>query len=133
MKQEVEIARDIAEQKEAERVLDPGEKRFRSLIETAASVILCLSPEHRILEFNPEAERLHGRKREEVLGKDYLELFVPESERGAVSAHIKKVRPGESTRRFENRVRAGDGSERLLLWNVSRLLASEKLPCEMVG
>ena len=59
-------------------------KRINKLIETGV-----------ILEFNPEAERVYGRSRGDVLGKDYLELFVPENEREAVLGDIRKVLGGQ--------------------------------------
>jgi PAS domain S-box-containing protein len=88
-------------------------------------VILFLSPDHRILEFNPEAERLYGRKKADILGKDYLELFLPEDDREAVAADIKKVLAGEPTRGFENAVIAHDGQEHILSWNVDRAVGPE--------
>ncbi len=125
---------DITEHRRAEEEKDrilhelrESEERFRSLVETAPSVIICLSPDHRILEFNPEAERFFGWKRGEVLGKDYFELFIPEDGWDAVAADIEKVLHGEPTRNFENLVRARDGSERTVMWNVNPLHSEDGL------
>ncbi len=101
-----------------------NEEFLRSLIQYAPNVILFLSPDHRILEFNPEAERLYGCKRADVLGKDYLELFLPDSAREAVAADIDKVLAGKRTGGFENALIAHDGRERILSWNVDRVLDS---------
>ena len=82
----------ITERKRAEEALRESNVRFRTLVHTAPSVILCLLPDGQILEFNPEAERLYGQKREDVLGKNYLELFLPEEIRELVADDIKNVR-----------------------------------------
>lgn len=97
-----------------------------AFIQTAASVIICLSPDHQILEFNPEAERVYGVKRDEVLGKDYFDLFLPEEVRDVVAKDMKKVLAGEPTRGFENAVRLRDGRKRIFAWNVSCLLGAKK-------
>lgn len=124
-----DITKHRRAEEEKDRVLHElreSEERFRSLVETAPSVIVCLSPDHRILEFNPEAERFFGWKREEVLGKDYFELFIPEDSGDAVAADIEKVLHGESTRNVENVVRAREGSSRIVMWDMNPLHSGDR-------
>jgi PAS domain S-box-containing protein len=116
---------DRRRRRHAEQSLRESEDRFRSLIEAAPIVILHLSSDYRILEFNPEAERLYGRRREDVIGANYLELFLPEDERDRVAADIGKVITGEPTRDFENPVRAADGQLHDMVWNADRLVGCQ--------
>ncbi|MDH3672547.1 MAG: PAS domain S-box protein [Gammaproteobacteria bacterium] len=116
------VVTDITERKHTEEQLQASEERYRSVIETAASAIIHLSADHKILEWNPAAARIYGWKRHEVLGKDYLELFLPEEVRETVAADMQRVLAGEHTESFENPVRTRDGVERVLSWNVSRLV-----------
>jgi PAS domain S-box-containing protein len=115
------LRKEIREHKKSQEALKERETLFRTLIETTPSVIVCLSPEGRILEFNPEAERIYGRKRSEVLGKNYLKLFLPEDAQKHVADDIKKVISGEPTRGYENAILSADGTEHLFLWNVNRV------------
>ncbi|MHB8859953.1 MAG: PAS domain-containing protein [Thermoleophilia bacterium] len=66
----------------------PGRGVHSPQFAPAASPIVCLSPDRRITEFNPEAERLYGKRRNEVLGADYFQLFLPEPVRGEVAADM---------------------------------------------
>ena len=102
-------------------------ERLRSawIIAAPGTVIIWLAPDFGILDWNPAAERLFGWTREEVLGRNYAELFVPESVRDAVAADFRKMLAGEPTEGFENPVRTREGSERVLLWNVSRVFDPE--------
>ncbi len=106
---------------------------FRSLIEEAPCIVLCLDEEHRIVGFNREAEILYGRKREEVLGGDYIQSFLPPGVRDAVRQDIRKVIAGQPTRGFLNPVIAHDGRERVISWSVNRLPASEGFPSGIVA
>lgn len=80
------LIEDIHAHKTLEQELRNSEKRYRSLVETAGSVIIGLTPDGRIIEWNQEAERLYGWSRTEVLDKNYVEWFVADSERDAVKA-----------------------------------------------
>jgi PAS domain S-box-containing protein len=122
------LIKEIAERRGVEQALRESEERFRSLIQTAGSVIFCLSPDRRILEWNLEAERVYGWKREEVLGKDYYELFLPAEIRKTVAAKMQKVVAGELTRNFENPILTRDGRTRLLTWNAVCLRNEQNQP-----
>ncbi len=70
------IWRDITARKQAEEALRKSEVWIRSMLDTVGAVILVLSPDHRIIEFNRTAEQVYGAKREDVLGENYLDLFI---------------------------------------------------------
>ncbi len=108
--------------------LQASEGRFRSLVQTAGTVILLMDPDHRILEWNREAERIHGWRREEVLGRNYSTLFLPEETRGEVAANMERVLAGEPTVGRVNPIITRDGAQRLLQWNVVRILDSDEEP-----
>ncbi len=108
-------------------------RRYQSLIEAGSSVIVCLSPDHRIVEFNHAAEQLYGRPRAAVLGKNYLELFLPEARHEAVAGDIERVLAGYPTCSFESTVQTPDGGERVLLWSVSRVLDDAGVPNEIIA
>ena len=103
-----------------------SEDRFRLLIETAAFPILLLSPDFVVREVNSEAEQVYGRRRARLIGRDYFEALDGHARHGLTRAHLEEVRAGRPVRGIEERVRRPDGSERVLLWNASRLVGSDQ-------
>jgi len=116
-----------------ENVLFEHKERFKTLTQNSTCVILLLSPDYKILDFNIRAEKLYGRNREDVLGLNYLETFLPEKERPVVAANIKKVLDGIQTKNFEYEVIASDGSTHLLRWNVDRVLDIQGYPTGIIA
>ena len=92
------VITDISHRKQAEEALRTSEERLRSVFEAAGMVIIVLSKEHKILEWNHEAERVYGFRREEVLGEDYIERFLPESVRSQVKIEVEQVLEGRPAR-----------------------------------
>ncbi|WP_421903420.1 PAS domain S-box protein [Maridesulfovibrio sp.] len=122
IKKVVASVEDITTRKKVEEALKESAYRFRSLVKTAESVIILLSPDKKILEFNRMAEQLFGRTRHEVLGRDYYELFVPERLWPDHNRQFATVLSGNPLRLLENYVVAKGGEERMIQWSLSRLL-----------
>ncbi|WP_320169088.1 PAS domain S-box protein [Maridesulfovibrio sp.] len=118
----VATVEDITTRKKVEEALKESAYRFRSLVKTAESVIILLSPDKKILEFNRMAEELFGRTRHEVLGRNYFELFVPERLWAECTRQFGSVLSGTPLRLQENPVLVDDSEERLVQWSYSRLL-----------
>jgi PAS domain S-box-containing protein len=117
----VRTIRYSLERKRVRQRLAETENRFRSVVQTAGSAIFVLSSEHLILEWNEQAEHLYGWPRQEVLNKNYLEMFVPAEIRDRVAADVRKVLSGRTAKNFENLIRTRDDGRRILLWNASPL------------
>jgi PAS domain S-box-containing protein len=124
---------NITDRKKAEDALSESEEQFRSLLQTAPNVILFLSADYRILEFNTEAEQIYSCKREEALGKSYLETFLPESARAGVAEDIRKVLAGKTARAYENTIKCADGIEHVFMWNMNRVLDKQGSPMGVIA
>lgn len=122
------MAQDITHRKQIELELRASEHQFRTLIETAGSIIIGLTSDGWIVEWNREAERLFGKTREEVLDQNFFELFIQEHHQSHIRTNIKKVLAGEPTRDLQSHVLAQHGKHHEILWNVDRLLDENHRP-----
>jgi diguanylate cyclase (GGDEF)-like protein/PAS domain S-box-containing protein len=119
------IQQELLYRKQSEEAIRIGKERLGIMFQTSASAIICLSSTHKIIELNNEAERLYGIKREEALGKDYFELFLPKSVWEKVASDIRKVLLGEPARGHETPIITRDRGERKVNWSVSRIPIEE--------
>lgn len=124
---------EMAEHRQTAEKLRESEGRFRTLFQTAGSVIILIAADGRILEFNAEAERVFGWSRLEVLGKNAIELLVPEMARDLAKSGKDRVLDGLVARGREFTLHLRDGTERIFLWNVNPLHDGQGKPMGVVA
>lgn len=110
---------EVEEKEKAQARLADSEARFRALLVTAGTLIVTVDPEGRILEFNQEAERVTGWRRQEVEGKIGIPLVFTAKNQEIAKAEMQKLLAGEMIRGFELPIRLKDGRERTYLWNAN--------------
>jgi PAS domain S-box-containing protein len=120
--------RRIAERRRLALAKERSESTFRHLVEAAECMIVILRTDHTIVYFSPFAEQLSGYTSDEVRGRDYLELFVPEGDRRAVAAEFVRVIAGNPTRGFPNPIVCRNGLWRWMAWNARYLSDYEEGP-----
>jgi PAS domain S-box-containing protein len=112
---------DITRRKDAEKDLRRSERRFRAIAEQAVDVIAVLGLDGTIRYLSPSAERVTGRRREELRGADVFQLADPGDEVALRSAFLQAVsHPGEPVE-TEGRIRRPDGEKRLMSVRARRI------------
>ncbi len=89
-----------------------------AILETAKAPIIVMSAEGRVVRFNRACEYLSGRRATEVMGRDGIDLLVPEEDRPGVEEAMRRTLT-DGASRHENRWLHRDGSTRLLLWSLT--------------
>lgn len=120
--------RRVVEQRRLACAKERSDTLFRLLVEVAECMIVMLRPDHSIVYFSPFAERLTGYPASEVLGLNFLHLFVPESDHAAVALEDQQSFLGSSSRSAELRVVVRDGSTRWVLKNARAVMHTDQTP-----
>lgn len=112
---------DITISKKLEFVLLESQRMLRELIQSVSGVVIGLSADGVVMEFNLHAEKLFGRKRKDVLGKNYVDLFIIESFREKVKEEMRKLLEGSSPNRYINHVKSVKGDQLIIEWVTHKL------------
>ena len=92
---------------------------YQDIIKNIKTIIVCMSRDYKIIEFNREAEILYGWNREDVIGKSYLNLFVPVDFHDDFVDDVQKILEGQDQISYINRIKTKDGKELTIQWIVS--------------
>jgi PAS domain S-box-containing protein len=118
------LKREITERKQFEELLRKEKDFAEGLINTAQAIILFLDTQGRIVMMNPYMEKFSGYRLDEVRGKDWVETFLPESDRQMIRELFSQAISGTMTKGNINAIVAKDGSEIIVEWQDKTLTDS---------
>ncbi len=103
----------------AEESLRSSEEQLRSVLESVSLAGVILDRQGRILLCNDHLLDLTGWTREEVLGRDWFETFLPPDIRSSVQIEVfqKSIAEGVLPVHYENAILTRGGEKLLVAWN----------------
>jgi len=106
---------------EAKGPFSPFEKiLLEEVVNTADSLIILTDPRGRIRFFNRKAQELTGFQPEEVLGKSWIERFVPPPHQSKIQRMLKALQDGKTISRNEKYpILTKEGKEIFIAWDRS--------------
>jgi PAS domain S-box-containing protein len=119
---------DITERQLALDLSRQVNDRLEKILESSLDVICTFDAEGRFQQVNSACRGVWGYTQEELLGRDYMELIVPE-DRERTAGAAEEVRRGKLQRHFQNRYRTKDGSVRHIMWSARWSDESQSMYC----
>jgi PAS domain S-box-containing protein len=108
---------DITDRKEAESQLKAEKEWSEKLINHAPNIVVGLQENSKIAVFNRFAEQLTGYKAEEVIGKEWIGMFIPEELQEDIYRIWEQIIDNQLIDHyFENEIITRSGKRRLIGW-----------------
>lgn len=110
---------DTSQQRHTARALDRALEWTDHLLDISGTMIVSLDAKGRIRSINVEGCRILGYRREQLLGRDWIETCVPQRIREEVRGVATKLYAGtvEPVEHYENPVLTASGEERTIYWH----------------
>jgi two-component system, cell cycle sensor histidine kinase and response regulator CckA len=107
------------EQQKIKNELMESERRLRNIFETVALIAVMIDKIDNVIFCNDFFLNLTGWKREDVLGKNWFDTFIPEEIRDDMKSNIfnRVLATGEFPEHYENEIITRRGERRLIKWN----------------
>ncbi len=123
---------NISDLKQVEIKLHETEQMNTLLLKSSSDIIIKLSTEWKILGVNPSAEKYLGRNHEEMLNKDYIQMFIPEALRKKTEIKMKKILDDSVDTRCKMQLITNGGKITDTDWSVIVLKNNLKVPLGMI-
>jgi two-component system cell cycle sensor histidine kinase/response regulator CckA len=113
-----ELEEEIEERSRIEEALRASEGRFRELLETVHQIAIILDRNGNITFCNDYLLNLSGWTRNEIMGREWFDLFIPEEPRDGVKAlFMNAMKTLSLPAHYENPIVTRDGFQRTIVWD----------------
>jgi two-component system CheB/CheR fusion protein len=123
---------NISDLKQMEVKLIEAEQLNCLLLDSASDVVVKLSAELKIVAFNYKAELFLGKKKEGVIKRNFVQVFIPEQEQKKVEKELNKFLDEVKNCKFKMTVITDDGNSQTKEWSVNVLCNQQKLPSGII-
>jgi len=114
-----ELAAIALSNKRAEEALIAERDKAKNYLDIAGVIILVIDSDQKVSLINKKGCEILGYDEKEIIGKNWLDTFIPKRNRDEVKAAFKKLMAGkiEPVEYFENPILTKDKDERIIAWH----------------
>ncbi|TAE94094.1 MAG: PAS domain S-box protein [Oscillatoriales cyanobacterium] len=116
---------ELQERQQATAVIREAERRWRSLLDNVQLIVVGLDASGKINYVNPFFVGLTGHTKEEVLGNNWFENFLPSASQQSTEADFLQLLAHNAYPYYRNVILTKFGEERFIAWNNTTLQDSD--------
>jgi PAS domain S-box-containing protein len=120
------ISRNISERKNAEYILQEEKRKLQRYLDVSGVITILFNDNFEVMLINKKGCEVLGCQAEDVVGKNWINLFVAQGYRREIKEKIREFLKSNSKDVLitENLVRAAGGEERNIVWRFGLLADS---------
>ena len=123
---------NMSSQKQIEVQLNESIQMNRLLLNLSYNIIIKLSADLKVMEFNTEAERFFNKKCEAVLDQSFIQSFVSEPEQKRTEKELKKILTEALDTKFRLNILAAKDQIREIEWLANVIFDNQKMPVGLI-
>jgi len=114
-----ELQRELEERSRVERALRQERDMAQKYLNIAGVILVVINRDQTVSLINRKGCDILGYGEEEIIGKNWIDNFIPERERDSVKTTFAKLMSGEieAVEYFENLLLTKSGEEKIITWH----------------
>jgi PAS domain S-box-containing protein len=114
-----DLEQEITEHKEALELLRDERDKAQNYLNVAGVIMLALDADETVKLINKKGCEILGYGEQEIVGRNWFDMFIPEEKRAEVRAGFKELMAGmiEHVESYENVVVTRSGRQRMIEWH----------------
>lgn len=131
----VGILRDITERKNFEKRIIEERNKAKAYFDTVNQMMVILDKNANVIDINEKGTKIFGLKYSSIVGKNWLDSFVPDKLKDEVTDSFNKLFSGKFGREAYhiNAIINSKNEERIIGWHNALLTDSEGNPTHLIG
>jgi two-component system CheB/CheR fusion protein len=123
---------NISDLKQLEINYQEKEQLNRLLIDSSSDVIINLSTDLKILEFNSEAETFFDKKRDDAVNQYFIHMFIPETVQKKTEKDMNEMLKILTGGKFKMQVITAGGNVRVVEWSANVMRNNLMMPTGII-
>jgi PAS domain S-box-containing protein len=113
------LNKEIARRKKLEEIVGQEREKAQIYLDTVDVIIVAIDANQIVALINREGACILGFEKEEIIGKNWFDNFIPRQIRAEVEVVFQKLIAGEAElfKNYENPILTKTGEERTILWH----------------
>jgi two-component system, chemotaxis family, CheB/CheR fusion protein len=123
---------NISDLKEVEVKLHETEQLNRLLLNSSSDIIIKLKKDFKFVEINPAAEIYFGKKQDELINKNFIDIFIPKLKREKTKIDLNRIMSDSHDTSFTLQMKTAGDKLVEAQWSLIVLLDDFKIPSGMI-